>query len=131
MAAVRPLSGALLGCLLACSSNGAEPAPVEVGVAVPFASGDLMLDARQGWELVLDSINEAGGVRGRPLAVVERDTALHEDLRRWRALVRNLAHYREALAGSARRQPFRSLHSGADEDMVGETCPVGQDASSA
>ena len=28
-----------------------------MGVAVPFAGTDLMRDARQGWELVVDSIN--------------------------------------------------------------------------
>lgn len=62
----------------------------------------------------------------RALAVVERDAALHDDLRRWRALVRNLAHYREALEGSARRQPFRSLDAGAEtEDMPNETCSPG------
>ncbi|HEY8380385.1 MAG TPA: hypothetical protein VIK91_28070 [Nannocystis sp.] len=60
---------------------------------------------------------------GRALAVVERDAALHEDLRRFRALVRNLAHYRDALAGSARRLPFRSLHPAAEveEEMSERT----------
>ena len=51
---------------------------MQVGVAVPFADTDLMLDARQSWELVLDSINEAGGVNGRPLQVVERNTPLSD-----------------------------------------------------
>jgi branched-chain amino acid transport system substrate-binding protein len=67
-----------LGALLAACSGSSEPAstPVEVGVAVPFAGTDLMLEARQGWEIVLDAINESGGVGGRPLRVVERDTQL-------------------------------------------------------
>jgi hypothetical protein len=65
----------------------------------------------------------------RALAVVERDDALREDLRRWRALVKNLAHYRDALAGSSRRQPFRALSPGGEdgeEDMSPETCPLQQ-----
>ncbi|MCY1005714.1 hypothetical protein OV079_09085 [Nannocystis pusilla] len=59
----------------------------------------------------------------RALALVERDTALREDLRRWRSLVKNLAHYRDALAGSSRRQPFRALSPGAedDEELAEET----------
>jgi ABC-type branched-subunit amino acid transport system substrate-binding protein len=79
----RAVAGLALGALaLACS--GPEPAePVRVGVAVPFAGTELMLEARQGWELVLDSINESGGINGRPLEVVERDTRLSnaDDLR--------------------------------------------------
>src|SRR6476620_2647350 len=76
--AVRRSSiGAALGALaLACSAPAQQDEPVQVGVAVPFAGTELMLDARQGWELVLDAINESGGVNGRPLKVVERDTPL-------------------------------------------------------
>jgi hypothetical protein len=69
----------------------------------------------------------------RAMALVEGDTALRDDLRRWRALVKNLAHYREALAGSSRRQPFRSLHLGdgappedGEEDMAHGTGPSRQ-----
>ena len=47
----------------------------------------------------------------RALGLAERDAALGDDLRRWRALVRNLALYRDALAGSSRGQPFRALHN--------------------
>src|SRR4051812_20050414 len=70
--------GVALGWLLGLACAASEPAapPVEVGVAVPFASTDLMLEARQGWELVLDAINQSGGVSGRPLRVIERDTPL-------------------------------------------------------
>jgi hypothetical protein len=56
----------------------------------------------------------------RALAVVERDASLHEDLRRWRSLVRNLAHYRDALAGASRRQPFRTLSPGVEEEAEEE-----------
>jgi len=75
--AVRCSIGAALSALaLACGAPAQQAEPVQVGVAVPFAGTELMLDARQGWELVLDSINESGGVNGRPLKVVERDTPL-------------------------------------------------------
>lgn len=68
--------GALLAAtLLGCGSEP-EPQPIEVAVAAPFAGTGVMAEARQGWQLVLDSINEAGGVDGRPLQVVERDTPL-------------------------------------------------------
>jgi ABC-type branched-subunit amino acid transport system substrate-binding protein len=80
----RGLAGLALATLaLACAGPEPDPEPVRVGVAVPFAGTELMLEARQGWELVLDSINEAGGVNGRPLEVVERDTRLFhaDDLR--------------------------------------------------
>lgn len=46
---------------------------------------------------------------GRAMAAAEGDAALRGDLQRWRALVRSLAVYREALAGAGRRQPFRSI----------------------
>lgn len=66
---------ALLAALVACGGEPA-PEPIEVAVAVPFAGTGVMADARQGWQLVLDSINDAGGVDGRPLQVVVRDTPL-------------------------------------------------------
>lgn len=73
------LWGAALGAwALACGTPAESAEPVQVGVAVPFAGTDLMLEARQGWELVLDSINESGGVNGRPLKVIERNTPLSD-----------------------------------------------------
>lgn len=42
------------------------------------------------------------------LDAVGGDTRLHADLMRWRALVRTLAHHRDALAGGMRGLPFRS-----------------------
>jgi branched-chain amino acid transport system substrate-binding protein len=67
------LAAALSGC---GGEPQPEPEPIAVAVAVPFAGTGVMADARQGWQLVLDSINEAGGIAGRPLEVVERDTPL-------------------------------------------------------
>jgi branched-chain amino acid transport system substrate-binding protein len=75
----RGIGAALLGAglIAACGSEPQpELEPITVAVAVPFAGTGVMADARQGWQLVLDSINEAGGVAGRPLQVVERDTPL-------------------------------------------------------
>jgi ABC-type branched-subunit amino acid transport system substrate-binding protein len=67
--------------LLACGAE--DPQSVKVAVAVPFAGTGLMQDARQAWELVLDEINDGGGVNGKRLEVHERDTPLDDaaDLR--------------------------------------------------
>lgn len=62
--------------LLACGAE--EPQSVEVAVAVPFAGTGLMADARQAWELVVQQINDGGGVNGRRLDVYERDTPLED-----------------------------------------------------
>jgi ABC-type branched-subunit amino acid transport system substrate-binding protein len=62
--------------LLACGAE--EPRAVEVAVAVPFAGTGLMEDARQAWELVLDEVNDSGGVNGKTLEVYERDTPLYD-----------------------------------------------------
>jgi ABC-type branched-subunit amino acid transport system substrate-binding protein len=71
---------AYLGALsLVLSGCGESPAPAEsisVAVAAPFAGGGVMTDARHAWDLVLEQINEGGGVNGRPLEVHERDTPL-------------------------------------------------------
>lgn len=76
----------LLGCGTAdpgAPQPGAAEAPgVEVGVAVP-ATGGLMLEARRAWQLVLEQINEDGGIDDRPLRVDERSAPLDDasDLR--------------------------------------------------
>jgi ABC-type branched-subunit amino acid transport system substrate-binding protein len=63
---------ALFGC------GGEEPGSVHVAVAVPFAGTGLMADARQAWQLVLEQINDAGGINGKGLDVHERDTPLSD-----------------------------------------------------
>ena len=50
----------------------------------------------------------AAGLWASALASVDGDAALRADLLRWRALVRSLAHHRDALAGGTRGLPFRS-----------------------
>src|SRR5262245_40440762 len=64
----RTLLVALLG-VLACSRTSE---PVYIGVAGPWKEGYGRLN-KQGIDLALAEINERGGVRGRPLKLVERD----------------------------------------------------------
>src|ERR1700712_5974814 len=49
--------------------------PIKTGVAGPFPGGSsaMGVSMRDGVRLAVDEINKAGGVLGRPLAVVERD----------------------------------------------------------
>jgi branched-chain amino acid transport system substrate-binding protein len=49
---------------------------MEIAIAVPDPHGGLMGQARQAWELALEQVNAAGGIRGRPLSVRERDLSL-------------------------------------------------------
>lgn len=63
---------------LGCGEPDPEPAAVEVGVAVPYTGTGLMLEARQAWELVLEQINEGGGIRSKPLAVHQRTVRLDD-----------------------------------------------------
>lgn len=50
----------------------------------------------------------AASLWAEALDAVGMDSKLRADLMRWRALVRTLAHHRDALAGGARGLPFRS-----------------------
>src|SRR5688572_10210134 len=56
----------------------AEVGTVAVGVAVPLTGGGLMLEARQAWELVVEQINEGGGIGHKVLSVHERDLPLDD-----------------------------------------------------
>ncbi len=51
----------------------------------------------------------AEGARRRALAATSEDSKLQEDLRRWRALSRELSGTKQALLGSALAGPFRAL----------------------
>jgi hypothetical protein len=57
-----------------------------------------------------ERIGESGRERARALS--SGDPRLHDDLRRWRALVRQLATQRSVLASQLGRTPFRSLPTG-------------------
>jgi branched-chain amino acid transport system substrate-binding protein len=64
------------GSLLGCGASNPVEGSVTVAVAAPFASTSLMVDARQAWQLVVDQVNEDGGIEHERLAVHERDTPL-------------------------------------------------------
>lgn len=51
----------------------------------------------------------AAGARRRAIAETSVDVRLQEDLRRWRALSRELSSTRQALTGSAVAGPFRAI----------------------
>ncbi|HEY7068201.1 MAG TPA: ABC transporter substrate-binding protein [Chloroflexota bacterium] len=71
-------AGALLAlalALVACGAGAPAGSPIKVGLVAPLsgpsgASGEAI---RRGMELAVDEINAAGGVLGRPLAIVARD----------------------------------------------------------
>ena len=61
---------------LAASIGSAYAAdPIKIGVQGPFTGGSssMGVSMRDGVRLAVEEINKAGGVLGRPLAVVERD----------------------------------------------------------
>lgn len=47
-------------------------------MAVPFAGSGVMADAERAWSLIVDHVNESGGVNGRELHVEQRDTPLSD-----------------------------------------------------
>jgi branched-chain amino acid transport system substrate-binding protein len=63
---------------LACGADPAKTEDFEVGVVAPFARTGLMAEAEQAWRLVVDDINDSGGVDGRTLDVHVRDTPLSD-----------------------------------------------------
>ena len=67
------LAGAL--ALAASTSLAFAADPIKIGVDGPFTGGSssMGVSMRDGVRLAVDEINKAGGVLGRPLAVVERD----------------------------------------------------------
>ena len=58
--------------LAGCAASKADP--YVVGAAGPWKEG-YGLQSLQGIQLAVDEINEAGGINGRPLRVIERDDA--------------------------------------------------------
>lgn len=88
------------GCLAAPSGAAGKPAkPIEIGVIGPFTGGsaDMGLSMRQGVELARDEINRAGGVLGRPIALIERDDEAHNE--RGARIARELTEDRRVIAG--------------------------------
>ena len=69
-------SHAAVAAALVCMSAAALAAdPIKIGVDGPFTGGSssMGVSMRDGVRLAVDEINKAGGVLGRPLALVERD----------------------------------------------------------
>jgi branched-chain amino acid transport system substrate-binding protein len=71
------LATSLVGCG-AREPGVTEVGTVAVGVVVPITGGGLMLEARQAWELVVEQINEGGGIDRKMLSVHERDLPLDD-----------------------------------------------------
>lgn len=71
--AILGLAAALV--LAACQLAAPAGAPVKVGLVAPFTgrSGPSGEAIQRGIQLALDEVNRAGGVLGRPLALVTRD----------------------------------------------------------
>jgi branched-chain amino acid transport system substrate-binding protein len=59
-------------CLLLSACGGGSDGPIVIGAAAPYSeySGDM---TKKGVELAVAQINEAGGVRGRKIQLLERD----------------------------------------------------------
>jgi ABC-type branched-subunit amino acid transport system substrate-binding protein len=68
----------LVGAAALSWSCGAPAGQFEVGVVAPFAGTGLMAEAKQAWEIVVDDINDSGGIGGRRLGVHERNTPLSD-----------------------------------------------------
>ncbi len=74
---LNPLaSHVAVAAAIVCMSTAALAAdPIKIGVDGPFTGGSssMGVSMRDGVRLAVDEINKAGGVLGRPLALVERD----------------------------------------------------------
>jgi branched-chain amino acid transport system substrate-binding protein len=76
----------LLAAVVVAAALGASPAfsadPIKIGVSGPFTGGSssMGVSMRDGVKLAVDEINKAGGVLGRPLAIVERDDEARNEL---------------------------------------------------
>jgi branched-chain amino acid transport system substrate-binding protein len=66
---------ALAASLVAAFTSARAADPIKIGVQGPFTGGSssMGVSMRDGVRLAVDEINKAGGVLGRPLALIERD----------------------------------------------------------
>jgi branched-chain amino acid transport system substrate-binding protein len=67
--------GPFVGILLLAGAPARAAGPIRIGVVGPFTGGSaaMGISMRQGIELAAAEINEAGGVLGRPLVLIERN----------------------------------------------------------
>ncbi len=70
---LRTLTAAVALALAGFGAHAADP--IKIGVDGPFTGGSssMGVSMRDGVRMAVDEINKAGGVLGRPLALVERD----------------------------------------------------------
>lgn len=109
------LAGSLLGALFVMmTASNLLVTPPQFTIDMLFVLGGLLLVVM----LVVTVMTGAGlgawlgeqvaaGRWAATLDALDHDDELRADLQRWRALVRSLAHHRDALAGGLRGLPFR------------------------
>lgn len=75
------MAGPLALAWLALAATGALAQPIKIGYAADMsgACGPLVDGATKGIRLGVDEINKAGGLLGRPLELIERDTKTRPD----------------------------------------------------
>lgn len=78
LGAAASLAAGLAGCSTSAENEGGSGAgdPVKFGIALPDTGAQAQYGAyfRQGFELALEQLNEAGGIDGRPVELVYEDT---------------------------------------------------------
>ncbi len=124
----RPRSGAVVLTLLLAAANtncgvfdgaGARPwdeGPVTIATVWPWESRSTFLYG-QGLQMAVDEVNEAGGVLGRPLAVLREDD--HESVNQGRRVAQRLAETGGVVAVIGHMQSYVSLPAAAIYDLAG------------
>ena len=82
MGRTTPLSHLLLSCLLLAGlGNLAQAEPIKIGLNYPRTGNykDEGLELRRGALLAVDEINQAGGVLGKPLELLSKNTSSQAD----------------------------------------------------
>lgn len=94
---LRLLATAL--CLLALGAHAHAADPIRIGVSGPFTGGSspMGLSMREGIRIAAAQINAAGGVLGRPVALVERDDEARNE--RGAQVVQELIDKEKVVAG--------------------------------
>lgn len=93
---LRTLLAALLA-LLATAAAALEP--IRIGVSGPFTGGSspMGISMRDGIRLAAREINDAGGILGRPVQLIERDDEARPE--RGAVVVQELIHREKIVAG--------------------------------
>ena len=77
MKLLRCVAAALVAAVVGLSAMAAQAAdPIKVGEINSYTRLPAFTDPyKKGWQLALDEINAAGGIKGRPLQIIDRDDA--------------------------------------------------------